>query len=1252
MNSKLSRACEGILEVGWLFALIATPLFFNIQSDRIFEPDKLTLLRSIVLVMSAAWIVRFIETQGWREWAADPTTGRRAPWQMPLALPVLILAIVYLLSTMFSIVPRISFIGSYQRLQGTVSTLSYILLFGYMVSTIKRREQVDRAITIVIISSLAVALYGVLQHEARDPLPWGGDTQTRVAGHMGNAIFIGAYLVMAIPLTIVRLIHSFRKILVEEILKGTDIVQASVYAFILPVQFVTLFWTQSRGPWLGLAVGFFAMLLIMLVALRNNAPQRFSTRSLIWPAIFPIVGLAALFGATAIYGGGSAQGSFLFFVAIMALLLLVILVLLAVNQTWHWLWLSFLLTTLFVAGWLLSWNVVTQRTVSDGGGQLVQMYDAWGELPGIGRFGQLLESSDGTGRVRLLIWQGALDMLRPGNEALTYPDGRNDPFRLLRPIFGYGPESMYVAYNRYYPPELALWEARNASPDRSHNETFDALVITGAAGFLVWQWLYVSVFYYGFKWLGVVPSKRDRNLLIGFWVGGAVLLGGVLTQLMSPEFLGVALPFGSIIGLVAYLIYHATIGRSDESVDSARAFSWRRLTIIGLLAAVVAHYVEIHFGIAIASTRTHFFAFIALLVIVGRMEEAPELAVSAESDATPTARRKRRARGKSTPARTGWTVPALGSGLLLGLMMMTLTFGFSHFTPQPGELENLTSVNQLPTTVEIIQRAFLVNSRAGFEASPFLYGLILVTWLLGALLLYSELVDRSDFGRNRAATSNPQLIGGLAAATGLIALLWGGISFVGRADLIALMAGAVGAIWGLVGLIAGALLLLGRNQTNARDIIGGFATVGAAFGVAVLFVGGALPGLALLVLCGGLLFLGWNDGWSERYGPLFVIGTTSIICGLFMAFVQASLLRGLFIPPPGITEATPIVERRFIEGVRVTNFLTTYYFMVFAVLFLAGLLMAWRRMGSETQVGHRFGLIAATPLLLLSLFFVYSLNMRLIHADMIYKRARPFDQTATSLTRQGDLPNATSNWDISIALYERAIELVPREDFYYLFLGRAYLEKAGVVQGNEQTSIFATADEVLQQAQSINPLNTDHTANLARLNVRRSRSDINERQLRALDAEEYYDNALVLSPQNSIVRNEKGGLQLTILEDCDAALDTFNESATVDPFYTITYYSLVDAYTTCAQRAEDPAEQVAFYDEAMAALDVALTQPTRGERTRTELTQGVAQRQFSVAQLYQNAGETEAAQRSAEAALAGANPNLVPQIETFLEALP
>jgi O-antigen ligase len=57
---------------------------------------------------------------------------------------------------------------------------------------------------------------------------------------------------------------------------------------------------------------------------------------------------------------------------------------------------------------------------------------------------------------------------------------------VIRPLVGYGPEAMWVAFNRFYPPDLAQVEARNASPDRSHNETWDSLVVTGLLGFVTY----------------------------------------------------------------------------------------------------------------------------------------------------------------------------------------------------------------------------------------------------------------------------------------------------------------------------------------------------------------------------------------------------------------------------------------------------------------------------------------------------------------------------------------------------------------------------------------------------------------------------------------------------------------------------------------------------------------------------------------------------------------------------------------------
>jgi hypothetical protein len=57
MDSKLSRLCDGLLEAGWLVAVIAVPLFFNIHSERVFEPDKLVLMRSIAVFMAGIMLV-------------------------------------------------------------------------------------------------------------------------------------------------------------------------------------------------------------------------------------------------------------------------------------------------------------------------------------------------------------------------------------------------------------------------------------------------------------------------------------------------------------------------------------------------------------------------------------------------------------------------------------------------------------------------------------------------------------------------------------------------------------------------------------------------------------------------------------------------------------------------------------------------------------------------------------------------------------------------------------------------------------------------------------------------------------------------------------------------------------------------------------------------------------------------------------------------------------------------------------------
>ena len=61
MPTKLSLFCSRLIEAGWLAIVVAVPLFFNIYTARTFEPDKITLLRSVVVIMIAAWLISVVE---------------------------------------------------------------------------------------------------------------------------------------------------------------------------------------------------------------------------------------------------------------------------------------------------------------------------------------------------------------------------------------------------------------------------------------------------------------------------------------------------------------------------------------------------------------------------------------------------------------------------------------------------------------------------------------------------------------------------------------------------------------------------------------------------------------------------------------------------------------------------------------------------------------------------------------------------------------------------------------------------------------------------------------------------------------------------------------------------------------------------------------------------------------------------------------------------------------------------------------
>jgi tetratricopeptide (TPR) repeat protein len=245
-------------------------------------------------------------------------------------------------------------------------------------------------------------------------------------------------------------------------------------------------------------------------------------------------------------------------------------------------------------------------------------------------------------------------------------------------------------------------------------------------------------------------------------------------------------------------------------------------------------------------------------------------------------------------------------------------------------------------------------------------------------------------------------------------------------------------------------------------------------------------------------------------------------------------------------------------------------------------------------------------------------------------------------------------------------------------LGRAYLERASrTTDVIEREELLNTAEIRLLDAQKINPLNTDHTANLARLNTRRADTgDELEKESRLVIASDFYDKAMALSPQNAIIMNEYARLNLALAKDCDRAIELYEHSAEKDPFFEVTRFELAQAYLDCSTELPDE-EKKAYYqaaaDSARAGLDrnggipngwllLAQSQVMLGEMEEALVSYQSALENSSqqlppwridliLSERFAAVGDIARAIELAESSLGRAPENMIQQIQGYLENL-
>lgn len=162
----------------------------------------------------------------------------------PIDLPIILFALLAVISSFFSIYKHDSFYG-------LIKLFCYTGIY-YLIINEFNRDMVKRLLYLVIGMGAALSVYGLLQHIGLLGHSWWDPTEFMAATFVNHNHFSG-YLELVMPVAVIFLIKRSGTLRVKlSILTGLIFM---IIAFIL---------SQSRGAWISLTISFLAMIFLLL----------------------------------------------------------------------------------------------------------------------------------------------------------------------------------------------------------------------------------------------------------------------------------------------------------------------------------------------------------------------------------------------------------------------------------------------------------------------------------------------------------------------------------------------------------------------------------------------------------------------------------------------------------------------------------------------------------------------------------------------------------------------------------------------------------------------------------------------------------------------------------------------------------------------------------------------------------------------------------------------------------------------------
>lgn len=250
------------IAIGGLVVAILLPLWFNPWHQPPFEPAKVLLFQGVVVLMAIAALTERLMVVTHRP--SDRMAGirllpRRSEVGRATALWALLFAGAHLVATALSPEPWLSLWGPAHNPHGAFTTVCGVAFFILLTDALRHGGRLDRLVTATLLGSVPVAVYGLVQYFGQDPLPWITDAVSPVLSTMGRSNFLGAYLAMVVPFTLLRLADR----------SGAG--NRLRYGVVLALQVTCVWLTLARAAWLALIAGCLCFLGLMAWRRRSRS---------------------------------------------------------------------------------------------------------------------------------------------------------------------------------------------------------------------------------------------------------------------------------------------------------------------------------------------------------------------------------------------------------------------------------------------------------------------------------------------------------------------------------------------------------------------------------------------------------------------------------------------------------------------------------------------------------------------------------------------------------------------------------------------------------------------------------------------------------------------------------------------------------------------------------------------------------------------------------------------------------------------